>query len=166
MLGRKVGERLPRTQLLAPEVKEIAGAADLFVANLECCISARGEPVRIPGKPFFFRAPPAAAEWLAEAGVNCATLANNHAVDFGDEALADTLDHLAAAGVAAAGAGANEAAARTREGSVAKLPYAGLNRIRFEGSVSTAVVLAVPPLREPLKHVATVRPTACLAVRG
>lgn len=113
MLGRNVGERLPRTRLLAPEVKEIAGAADLFVANLECCISARGEPVRIPGKPFFFRAPPAAAEWLAEAGVNCATLANNHALDFGDEALADTLDHLAAAGVAAAGAGANEAAART-----------------------------------------------------
>jgi Bacterial capsule synthesis protein PGA_cap len=112
MLGRTVGERLPRSRLLAPEVKEIAGAADLLVANLECCISARGEPVPIPGKPFFFRAPPAAAEWLAEAGVNCATLANNHALDFGGEALADTLDHLAAAGVAAAGAGADEAAAR------------------------------------------------------
>jgi hypothetical protein len=53
----------------------------------------------------------------------------------------------------------DEAAARTREGSVAKLPYAGFNRIRFEGSVSTAVVLAVPPLQRALKHAREARPT-------
>ena len=66
MLGRRVAERFGHVRLLADEVQEIAGAADLFIANLECCISDRGEPVRMPGKPFFFRAPPAAAEWLAE----------------------------------------------------------------------------------------------------
>jgi len=33
--------------------------------------------------------------------------------------------------------GADEAAARTAQGGVAKLPYGGLNRIRFEGCVST-----------------------------
>ena len=112
MLGRKVGERIGHG-LLDPEVREIAATADVFVANLECCISDRGQPTRVPLKPFFFRAPPSAAEWLAEAGVACVTLANNHVLDFGEEALADTLDHLRAAGVSFAGAGPDEAAARS-----------------------------------------------------
>jgi poly-gamma-glutamate capsule biosynthesis protein CapA/YwtB (metallophosphatase superfamily) len=114
MLGRNVGERLARHghRALAAEVREIAGGADLFITNLECCISDRGERVREPGKPFFFRAPPFAAEWLAENGVSCVTLANNHALDFGADALMDTLEHLRAAGVAATGAGSDESAAR------------------------------------------------------
>jgi poly-gamma-glutamate capsule biosynthesis protein CapA/YwtB (metallophosphatase superfamily) len=114
MLGRLVGERLARPghRALAADVQAIAAAADLFIANLECCISDRGEPIREIGKPFFFRAPPVAAEWLAGIGVDCVTLANNHVLDFGVEALTDTLDHLRAAGVAAVGAGRDEATAR------------------------------------------------------
>ena len=115
MLGRKVGEALaerPASALVAPEVVEVAGEADLFVLNLECCVSERGAPWRLPGKPFFFRAPPAAVELLALLGVDCVTLANNHALDYGPEALEDTLRHLAAAGIAAVGAGPDLAAAR------------------------------------------------------
>jgi len=114
MLGRAVGERLgrPGHRLLAADVQEIADEADLFVTNLECCISDVGAPIREPGKPFYFRAPPVAAEWLADIGVDCVTLANNHALDFGAEALMDTLDRLRAAGVAAVGAGRDRAAAR------------------------------------------------------
>jgi poly-gamma-glutamate capsule biosynthesis protein CapA/YwtB (metallophosphatase superfamily) len=115
MLGRGVGERLaadPGRALLADDVAEIARSADLFVLNLECCISARGERVQEPGKPFFFRAPPVAAERLAELGVACVTLANNHALDYGPIALRDTLARLREAGVAAAGAGLDVAAAR------------------------------------------------------
>ena len=114
MLGRMVAERFadPRHRFLAAEVLEIAGAADLFIANLECCISGRGQRIRAPRKPFFFRAPPVAAEWLAAAGVDCVTLANNHVLDCGPDALLDPLEHLRAAGVAAAGAGADAAAAR------------------------------------------------------
>jgi poly-gamma-glutamate capsule biosynthesis protein CapA/YwtB (metallophosphatase superfamily) len=115
MLGRGVGERLaanPRVPLLAAQLQEIARDADLFVLNLECCISDRGERIRLAEKPFFFRAPPVAAERLAEMGVTCVTLANNHALDFGPDALEDTLVHLRAAGIAHAGAGPDEAAAR------------------------------------------------------
>ncbi|HEX2087427.1 MAG TPA: CapA family protein [Solirubrobacteraceae bacterium] len=115
MLGRAVGERLaadPRHPLVAPDVAEVARAADMFVLNLECCISERGERVREPGKPFFFRAPPVAAERLAELGVDCVSLANNHALDYGLDALEDTLALLCAAGVAAVGAGGDEAGAR------------------------------------------------------
>jgi len=62
MLGRAVASALaevPPAALIAPEVIELTGAADLVVLNLECCISTRGERWPAPGKPFFFRAPPA-----------------------------------------------------------------------------------------------------------
>jgi poly-gamma-glutamate synthesis protein (capsule biosynthesis protein) len=115
MLGRGVAERLavdPGHELLAAELVAIVSETDLFVANLECCISDRGEQVRKPGQGFFFRAPPVAAERLAGLGVTCATLANNHALDFGPEALEDTLARLGSVGIAAVGAGPHEAAAR------------------------------------------------------
>jgi poly-gamma-glutamate capsule biosynthesis protein CapA/YwtB (metallophosphatase superfamily) len=112
MLGRKVAERLesePPESLVAPEVVAVAREADLFVLNLECCISERGEP--FPGRVFHFRAPPVAVETLAYLGVDCVTLANNHALDFGPQALVDTLLHLQAAGIASVGAGVDREAA-------------------------------------------------------
>lgn len=115
MLGRGVAEVLeedPGAPLLDPELLEVARSADLFLLNLECCISEGGAPIEEPGKPFFFRAPPLAAERLAELGVDAVTLANNHALDFGPGALLDTLAHLRAVGVATAGAGPNLEAAR------------------------------------------------------
>jgi poly-gamma-glutamate capsule biosynthesis protein CapA/YwtB (metallophosphatase superfamily) len=115
MLGRLVAGRL-HTQgpasLFAPEVVDVAHEADLFVLNLECCISERGRPWPAPGKPLFFRAPPVAVETLRLLGVDCVTLANNHALDYGEEALADTLDHLGRAGIAAVGAGRDVESAR------------------------------------------------------
>jgi poly-gamma-glutamate capsule biosynthesis protein CapA/YwtB (metallophosphatase superfamily) len=80
------------------------------VLNLECCISARGEPT--PGAVFHFRAPPWATEVLVQLGVDCVTLANNHALDFGPDALVDTLAHLDAAGIGAVGAGTDVERAR------------------------------------------------------
>jgi poly-gamma-glutamate capsule biosynthesis protein CapA/YwtB (metallophosphatase superfamily) len=115
MLGRGVARTLATTSpeaLVAPEVQAALGQADLVVLNLECCISERGRPWEAPGKPFFFRAPPQAVELLALLGVDCVTLANNHALDYGFDALADTLDHLAAAGIATVGAGSNLEQAR------------------------------------------------------
>jgi poly-gamma-glutamate capsule biosynthesis protein CapA/YwtB (metallophosphatase superfamily) len=106
MLGRGVAERLdrdPHHELFAPEVVDAVREADLFVLNLECCISARGEPT--PGRAFNFRAPPWAAQALARLGVDCVTLANNHVLDFGPDALLDTLSHLDAEGIRAVGAG-------------------------------------------------------------
>jgi poly-gamma-glutamate capsule biosynthesis protein CapA/YwtB (metallophosphatase superfamily) len=115
MLGRGVARTLattPPPALVAPEVRDALGQADLVVLNLECCISERGRPWDAPGKPFFFRAPPRAVELLVLLGVDCVTLANNHALDYGFDALADTLDHLATAGIAAVGAGADLEQAR------------------------------------------------------
>jgi poly-gamma-glutamate capsule biosynthesis protein CapA/YwtB (metallophosphatase superfamily) len=113
MLGRMVAERLRAAgpdSLFAPDVVKAVRAADLAIVNLECCISGRGVPA--PHRVFHFGAPPAAAEALAHLGVDCVTLANNHALDYGPDALADTLEHLEAAGVRCVGAGANAAEAR------------------------------------------------------
>jgi poly-gamma-glutamate capsule biosynthesis protein CapA/YwtB (metallophosphatase superfamily) len=116
MLGRRVGDALasrPLAKLVAPEVVAVAREADLFVLNLECCISERGDPWPDPRKPFFFRAPPRATELLAYLGVDCVTLANNHALDFRETALLDTFGYLADAGIAWAGAGADVDEARS-----------------------------------------------------
>ncbi|MFC5501435.1 CapA family protein [Lysinimonas soli] len=116
MLGRGVAQRIAEDgpgSLIADDVLAVLGEAELFVLNLECVISDRGSPWPDPRKPFFFRAPPRAVEVLRLLGADCVTLANNHALDFGAEALLDTLDHLHAAGIATVGAGADDVAAWT-----------------------------------------------------
>ena len=115
MLGRGVADALaakPPEALFAPEVVDAVREADLFVLNLECCISDRGTPWPDPRKPFFFRAPPVAVGALVHLGVDCVTLANNHALDFGEEALLDTVGRLHMAGIATVGAGPDVEAAR------------------------------------------------------
>lgn len=115
MLGRGVADTLERAgpgALFSDEVVAAARGADLFVLNLECCISDRGEPWPAPSKPFFFRAPPVATEVLVALGVDCVSLANNHALDFGEQALLDTFEHLERAGIAWVGAGPHVERAR------------------------------------------------------
>lgn len=116
MLGRKVAERFataPPGSVFSDEIAAITNEADLFLLNLECAVSDRGERWPDQFKPFFFRAPPMAVETLRLLGVGCVTLANNHALDFGTDALVDTLGHLSAAGIAHVGAGIDDRAART-----------------------------------------------------
>jgi poly-gamma-glutamate synthesis protein (capsule biosynthesis protein) len=111
MLAGTVGERIIADGAAAPfaGVAPVLTEADLLVANLECVISERGEP---QPKAYTFRAPLAAADALALAGVDVVSFANNHSLDFGFEALSDTRQLLAERGIAGAGAGADEAAAR------------------------------------------------------
>jgi poly-gamma-glutamate capsule biosynthesis protein CapA/YwtB (metallophosphatase superfamily) len=108
MLGRTVAQTLaatPAAEVWSPGVREASAACDALVVNLECCISARGEPTRlIPRKPFFFRAPPSGVGALQAIGTSVAGLANNHVLDYEVDALADTLVHLRAGGILPAGA--------------------------------------------------------------
>ncbi|HET6938701.1 MAG TPA: CapA family protein [Nocardioides sp.] len=79
---------------LAPVTGTLA-AADLAVVNLETSIGSGGRAE--PGKRFTFQAPATALTALADAGVDVATMANNHALDFGREALPSTFDAIDAA---------------------------------------------------------------------
>ena len=83
-------------------IEPALGSADISVVNVEMAISDRGTP---HDKTYVFRAPPFAARRIAAGGVRIANLANNHAMDYGGDALADTIDLLEGAGVATIGAG-------------------------------------------------------------
>jgi poly-gamma-glutamate synthesis protein (capsule biosynthesis protein) len=75
---------------------------DLTVINLECAPSALGSP---QPKEFVFRCPPESLPSLAANGIEVANLGNNHAGDYGKEALVDGRAQLVAADVAPVGAG-------------------------------------------------------------
>ncbi|RYC10879.1 CapA family protein [Nocardioides zhouii] len=74
------------------------GSADITIVNLETSVGTGGRPE--PGKRFTFSAGPEAFEALAAAGVDVATMANNHALDFGRARLPSTLRAVYAAAAA------------------------------------------------------------------
>lgn len=82
-----------------------ADEADLFMVNQEFPFSSRGNPA--PDKQFTFRLAPERVDLLKEMGIDLVTLANNHALDFGTEALLDTCATLDGAEIPYVGAGEN-----------------------------------------------------------
>lgn len=116
MLGRGVGAVLaqrPDHVVWGEKLRAVAASLDLIIANLECCLSMGGQPTRrIAGKPFFFRGPRAAVTQLTALGVRAVGLANNHALDYEEWALQETLAVLDHADIAVTGAGAGVAHAR------------------------------------------------------
>ncbi len=83
--------------------------ADIFMLNNEFTYTNRGEPT--PGKAFTFRAKPENAAMLHELGVDIVSLANNHAYDYGEISLLDTLATLEGIDMPYVGAGRNLAEA-------------------------------------------------------
>ena len=84
-------------------------ASDVAVGNLESPLAASGS--QEPSKSVTFRGAPKAIEGLKAAGFDFVSLANNHALDYGKTALADTIASLDAAGIAHAGAGPDRGSA-------------------------------------------------------
>ncbi len=83
---------------------------DLVIANLEMPLSRRGMPVP---KYSNLRSDPDVGRDVRAMGIHAVTLANNHMLDYGPEAMFDTLDACEAAGIAHCGAGPHlEAALR------------------------------------------------------
>jgi poly-gamma-glutamate synthesis protein (capsule biosynthesis protein) len=87
---------------------------------------------RLPQARHAIRAPIATAPALRDAGFNVISFASNHCMDFGSEAMLETLDRLRAEGIGAIGAGANIKEARrpqivdTPGGRVAFLAYCSI----------------------------------------
>lgn len=86
--------------------------ADISIINLETSVSKRGTPK--PGKPrsITLRADPSMLAGLKDSGVDVVSLSNNHATDYGADALKDTIAHTSSLGIGSFGAGMNEDEAR------------------------------------------------------
>ncbi len=112
MLDRGLGIVIQGGNLAYPfaKVAPLLQNADITVGNMESAMGTLGEPA---AKSYPFRAPPVAAEALALGGFDVVSLANNHGMDYGPEALLQAIELLQAQGVTPIGAGANFDAAHT-----------------------------------------------------
>lgn len=110
-------------------MKKTLRTADISFGNLECCLASHGQPVP---KQYNFRGRPRGALALSEAGFTVVSLANNHSLDYGKVALAETVDNLEKQHVTPVGAGRTLADARSlriitiRGVKVGFLAYLGL----------------------------------------
>jgi len=110
MLGRGVNEALRTSSPEQPwgDVLPLLDSADLRIVNLECAITDHKQPWTRTPTVFHFRADPSAIEVLRTAGIDGCSLANNHTLDFEEQGLLDTLEHLESAGIPYAGAGRDQ----------------------------------------------------------
>jgi poly-gamma-glutamate capsule biosynthesis protein CapA/YwtB (metallophosphatase superfamily) len=107
MLGRLVNDVLMREPpaYVWGDTLPIFGAADARLCNLECVLADGGAPWSATPKVFHFRSDAKNVAVLRAAGMDAATLANNHTLDFGYDALDEMLRLLDEAGIRHAGAG-------------------------------------------------------------
>ena len=105
MLGRRVGTSLQRQGDLAasfrPFAKDLA-ASDITVGNLESTLSRNGSPTQGGDS---FAADPETLSGLEAAGFDVLSLGNNHLGDYGQRAIAETVDRLLDEGFAITGGG-------------------------------------------------------------
>ncbi len=122
-------------------------SADLRICNLECVIADTGAPR--PNKTFHFRTDPKNVESLKVAGFSPISIANNHTLDFGPQALEQMINILKANSINFAGAGPDitEASMPALEDGGGK--YVGMvaftdNEPGWEAGSKTAGIFYVP----------------------
>ena len=107
MLSRAVGDIMERTgswEYPFLNMAEFLRSADITFGNLEGPISSGGTKI---GSIYSFRADPKVIEGLQYAGFDVLSIANNHILDYGRDALIDTIQILEANGIEPIGGGLN-----------------------------------------------------------
>jgi poly-gamma-glutamate capsule biosynthesis protein CapA/YwtB (metallophosphatase superfamily) len=105
--GELAGRLADPATALGP-VASTLRSADLAFVNLETAVTTGGTPA---DKQYTFRAPPTVFTALRDAGVDGATMANNHGMDYGLAGLDDSLAAAHNADFPVVGIGFNEAQA-------------------------------------------------------
>ncbi|MED1954065.1 CapA family protein [Brevibacillus centrosporus] len=110
MLDKSVGVQIGRNGVDYPFLKTAAflKQADLTIGNLETSVSTRGQAQQ---KEYTYRSKPQTLQGLVNAGFDVVNLANNHSLDYGMDALFDTMEHLKKYQLGYVGGGKNEAEA-------------------------------------------------------
>lgn len=86
------------------QTADFTSQADLTFANVESAVSDMAEP---PPEGMSFIVPTKGIDGLEYAGFDIVSLANNHSMNFGREALLDSVEQLESRGIMTAGAGSN-----------------------------------------------------------
>ncbi len=123
------------TGVLDEGLRQEISRGDIFMVNQEFPFSNRGSAA--PDKQYTFRLPPEKVSMLGEMGIDIVTLANNHALDYGTDALVDSLDALDGAGIYHVGAGRNLNEAKalvTMETKGKTIGFLGASRVIPVGS--------------------------------
>ncbi len=139
------GEVVPFTTFTVGLAPWIDG--DINFANIETVVTARNDfepPDR--GKAYCFRSHPNGVSRLVEAGFNLFGLANNHAYDYGDVGIAETLANMA------------------RLASTAPIGYAGIGEDFAQAA--TPAVLEVQGVRVGMVAIGIGGPTEARAGEG
>ncbi len=113
MIGQLVNEALKVKPPTYPwgDTLTLFQRADLRICNLECPIADCGEPWSVTPKLFHFRSDGKNVAALSAAGIDVVSLANNHVLDYGYDALAETLLQLRRNHIRQVGAGTDIAEA-------------------------------------------------------
>lgn len=108
LLCRGVGRQIDMhgADWLFDETRDVLKGADLAFCNLECPLSKRGVAQK---RRFLFRADPKLAAKLNSNGIGIVSLANNHTLDYGRDAMLDTVQAVRGAGMTPVGAGVDRA---------------------------------------------------------
>ena len=117
-------ERLTRQKGVDYPYKKIKPLIDNYsiaFANMESAVSDRGTPVK--NKTWVFKTSTYCAGYFPYSGIDVVSLANNHILDYGKDALSNTIKFMKTSGIAYCGAGMNEFEAR----KPAILKYEGID---------------------------------------
>ncbi|MCR5609817.1 MAG: CapA family protein [Lachnospiraceae bacterium] len=93
------------TNILSKDIVDMFVKSDIAMVNEEFPFSTRGEQMQ--DKQYTFKAPPEYAKVFNQMGVDIVSLANNHILDFGTDALIDTFSTLNEYNLMYVGAGNN-----------------------------------------------------------
>jgi poly-gamma-glutamate synthesis protein (capsule biosynthesis protein) len=131
MLDRRVKTFMAEKGSIYPfrEITTFIKRHDLSFCNLEGPVSVRGN--KVP-KAYSFRFDPAILDGLKYTGFNMYSLANNHMLDYGSEALLDTVNYVKGQGYFYAGAGINrEEASAAKYKKIKGLTFAFIANVDF-----------------------------------
>lgn len=105
-----VAPHRPDPNEMFQHVAPVFKGGDIVFGNLEVNLSNRGAPMPHAGLPM--RTDPKAAPAIKAAGFHAVSFANNHCMDWGRDALLDTLAHIKQENIAITGSGETIAQAR------------------------------------------------------
>lgn len=91
--------------ILSEELHNEIKSADIAMANEEFSFSTRGTQMK--DKQYTFRVDPKYVQVFRDMQLDIVTLANNHSLDFGTDALLDSMDTLKTSNIQYVGAGEN-----------------------------------------------------------